>query len=119
MAMTTQWKPSEIIIDRRVENDQATQFILSNCPSVPVKFVTSAQSNSVVTASNVLANSGDSMLEKIIAGKHVLFIAPATNTTVDTFTMPDERILCPHFDRVKFASNGCFYQCDWCYLKLT
>jgi len=117
--MTTQWKPSEIIIDRRAENDPATHFILSNCPSVPVKFVTSAKSNSVVAASNVLANSGDSMLEKIIAGKNVLFVAPASNSTVDTFTMPDERILCPHFDRVKFASNGCFYQCDWCYLKLT
>lgn len=119
MTMTTQWKPFEIIIDRRVEDDQATQFILSNCPSVPVKFVTSAKSNSVVAASNVLANSGDSMLEKIIAGKNVMFVAPASNSTVDTFTMTDERILCPHFDRVKFASNGCFYKCDWCYLKLT
>lgn len=27
--------------------------------------------------------------------------------------------MCPHFDRLKFASNGCFYQCDWCYLKGT
>jgi len=33
--------------------------------------------------------------------------------------MPDDRMLCPHFDRLKLASNGCFYQCDWCYLKLT
>jgi spore photoproduct lyase len=31
----------------------------------------------------------------------------------------DERMICPHFDRLKLASNGCFYQCDWCYLKLT
>jgi spore photoproduct lyase len=49
----------------------------------------------------------------------VLFIAPAPIDAVDTFTMPDDRILCPHFDRLKLASNGCFYQCDWCYLKLT
>jgi spore photoproduct lyase len=33
--------------------------------------------------------------------------------------MPDDRILCPHFRRLKLASNGCFYRCDWCYLKLT
>ena len=25
----------------------------------------------------------------------------------------------PHFDRSKLASNGCLYQCDWRYLKLT
>jgi spore photoproduct lyase len=28
-------------------------------------------------------------------------------------------MMCPHFDRLKLASNGCFYQCDWCSLKLT
>jgi spore photoproduct lyase len=26
---------------------------------------------------------------------------------------------CPHFERLKLAANGCYYQCDWCYLKLT
>lgn len=30
-----------------------------------------------------------------------------------------DRTICPHFDRLKLASNGCFYRCDWCYLKLT
>jgi spore photoproduct lyase len=117
--MASQWKPSEVIIDRRVENDPATQFILSNCPSAPVKFVNNAKAASVIEVSDVLASAGDKMLDKIIAGKSVLFVSPASNSTVDSFTMPDERILCPHFDRVKFASNGCFYQCDWCYLKLT
>ena len=58
------------------------------------------------------------MLDKILAGKSVVYIAPAT-TVVDTFTMPDDRMICPHFERLKLASNGCFYQCDWCYLKLT
>ena len=58
------------------------------------------------------------MLDKILAGKQVVYIAPATNV-VDVFTMPDDRMMCPHFDRLKLASNGCFYQCDWCYLKLT
>ena len=33
--------------------------------------------------------------------------------------MPDDRMICPHFNRLKLASNGCFYNCDWCYLKLT
>jgi len=33
--------------------------------------------------------------------------------------MPDTRMVCPHFARLKLASNGCFYRCDWCYLKLT
>ena len=48
----------------------------------------------------------------------MVYIAPAMDA-VDTFTMPDDRMVCPHFERLKLASNGCFYQCDWCYLKLT
>ena len=58
------------------------------------------------------------MIKKIIAGKSVVYIVPTTDV-VDIFTMPDDRMICPHFDRLKLAANGCFYQCDWCYLKLT
>jgi hypothetical protein len=47
-----------------------------------------------------------------------VFISLA-QSVVDVFTMPDDRMVCPHFERLKLASNGCFYQCDWCYLKLT
>ncbi|WP_419657506.1 hypothetical protein Dvar_66500 [Desulfosarcina variabilis str. Montpellier] len=117
--MDTQWEPSEIIIDRRVENDSVTRSIIGKCPSVPVKYVDDAKPNTVVAASDILSNAGSTMLEKIIAGKQVLFVAPPSSGTVDQFEMTDDRILCPHFDRLKYASNGCFYQCDWCYLKLT
>jgi spore photoproduct lyase len=71
-----------------------------------------------VEASEILSEAGSSMLEKILAGKKVVYIGPTTNV-VDVFTMPDDRMICPHFERLKLASNGCFYQCDWCYLKLT
>ena len=59
------------------------------------------------------------MLNKILAGKKVLYVAPAPDDTVDEFTIPDDRMICPHFTRLKLASNGCFFRCDWCYLKLT
>ena len=117
--MNTQWKPSEIIVDRRVEDDPVTRSIIEKCQPVPIKFVSSANPRTIVEASDVFKSSGNRMLDKILAGKQVLFVAPATNNTVDVFTMPDERILCPHFERLKYAYNGCFYQCDWCYLKLT
>jgi spore photoproduct lyase len=42
-----------------------------------------------------------------------------SNKFSGSFSVPDDRMVCPHFDRLKLASNGCFYQCDWCYLKLT
>ena len=38
-----------------------------------------------------LKNSDGTMLGKIIAGKGVLFIAPAPNDVVDEFSMPDIR----------------------------
>jgi spore photoproduct lyase len=117
--MTSNWKPSEIIVHREAENDPVTQSIIHECRGIPVKSVADGKPQSVVAASEILSASGNTMLEKILAGKQVLFIAPAGNDAVDTFTMPDDRILCPHFDRLKLASNGCFYQCDWCYLKLT
>ncbi|SLM30818.1 hypothetical protein MTBBW1_2470005 [Desulfamplus magnetovallimortis] len=47
------------------------------------------------------------MLEKIITGN----IGPATKV-VDQFMMPDERMLCLHFDKFTSMSNdGCPYQC--------
>jgi spore photoproduct lyase len=58
------------------------------------------------------------MLDKILAGKKIVYISPAGDA-VDVFTMVDNRMVCPHFDRLKLASNGCYYRCDWCYLKLT
>jgi spore photoproduct lyase len=117
--MSTQWKPSEIVIHRKVENDPVTQSIISQCQDIPIIFVSDANSKSVVQASEILLASGDTMLDKILAGKHVLFISPVTGGEVDRFEMKDDRMLCPHFQRLKYAMNGCFYQCDWCYLKLT
>jgi len=114
----TKWKPKEIIIHKAVKDDFVTTYFLKQCPDVPTKYVEKGTAKIVVEASDILNHAGSKMLDKIIAGKQVVFIAPATNA-VDVFTMPDDRMICPHFDRLKLASNGCFYQCDWCYLKLT
>ncbi|EFK08825.1 conserved hypothetical protein [delta proteobacterium NaphS2] len=85
---------------------------------MPVRYVEDGKATTIVNASETLKGT-KTMLEKILAGKKVLYIAPAGTDVVDVFTMPDNRMMCPHFDRLKLASNGCFYQCDWCYLKLT
>ena len=112
------WKPKEIIVHQKVKDDTVTRHFLEMCPEVPVRYVNNGSAKAVVQASEVLKTAGNTMLEKILVGKQVVYIAPATDV-VDTFTMPDDRMMCPHFDRLKLASNGCFYQCDWCYLKLT
>jgi len=83
--MTSTWKPSEIIVHRKVENDTVTQFIIQQCEGIPVRFVTDGKPQSVVQASEILSASGAGMLDKIIAGKRVLFIAPPGNDTVDSF----------------------------------
>jgi len=112
------WKPREIIINEQVKDDPATKQILKKCQRVPVKYVDSGKSEDIKSASGVLTGEESTMLEMINAGKGVLYIASA-GTAVDRFTMPDDRFLCPHFHRLKITSNGCFYQCDWCYLKGT
>lgn len=112
------WKPKEIIIHEKVKNDPATLFFTDQCPGIPVRYVKSGVPRKIIEASDILKQANPNMLDKMLAGKSVVYIAPA-NKVVDTFTMPDDRMMCPHFERLKLASNGCFYQCDWCYLKLT
>jgi len=112
------WKPKEIIVNKSVIDDPATQYFLNQCPGVPIHQVDNGNPKTITTASGILSKTKTKILDKIIAGKQVVYISPAT-IAVDLFDMPDDRMLCPHFDRLKLASNGCFYQCDWCYLKLT
>ena len=112
------WFPKEIIINRSVKSDPVTQYLLSQCPGIPVVYSDSGNASSIKAISNTLPGKGSNMLDQILAGKDVIHIAPP-GQAVDVFFMPDERMVCPHFDRLKLASNGCFYQCDWCYLKLT
>jgi spore photoproduct lyase len=114
----SEWKPKEIIVHERVRHDPVTTHLIEQCPKIPVTYISNGMPKKIVECSEILRHSGNSMLDKIIAGKQVLYIAPATGV-VDVFTMPDNRMICPHFDRLKLASNGCFYQCAWCYLKLT
>ena len=118
MTTQNQWKPAEIIVHQEVKNDPDTTYFLSQCAEVPVTFVNSGKAKVVIQASDVLRSATQGMLDKILAGKSVVFITPA-GQAVDDFTIPDNRLICPHFKRLKLALNGCFYACDWCYLKLT
>jgi len=111
--------PKEIIINAKVAEDPVAERIVDQCRGVPVKYVENGRNDNIVRSSKILNSCGTGMREKILAGKQVLYVAPAGNNTVDQFEMPDSRLLCPHFDRLKLASNGCPYACDWCYLKGT
>jgi len=114
----SKWRPEEIIINERIKDDPVTEYVLRECESVPVRYIDDGKATTIVETSEVL-KSTETMLDKILAGKKVLYIGPTGNDVVDVFTMPDDRMMCPNFDRLKLTSNGCFYQCDWCYLKLT
>jgi ParB/RepB/Spo0J family partition protein len=117
--MIPTWRPSEIIINNTVIDDPITQHFISKCPGVPVKYVTDSKASTIKAASDELTQTSHDMLSLINAGKRVVFISPASASMVDKFVMDDPRMMCPEFDRVKFASNGCYYKCDWCFLKAT
>jgi spore photoproduct lyase len=112
------WRPKEIFVHEKIVADPITKFFLKKCSGIPVKYVRSGKAKDIVEASDILKSAGVSMLDKILAGKKIVYISPAGDA-VDVFTMADNRMVCPHFDRLKLASNGCYYHCDWCYLKLT
>jgi len=114
----TAWKPSEIIVHESVKDDPVTTYFLGQCSGIRVRYVSSGNPKEITRASDVLSHAKVGMLDKILLGKQVVYIAPAADV-LDVFTMPDDRMICPHFARLKLASNGCFYRCEWCYLKLT
>ena len=113
------WKPNEIIVHTAVRNDPVTLFFIQSCPDVPVRYVEDGRSTTITSASTILSRTEKAILPQVLAGKQVVYIAPAVQDVVDAFSIPDTRMMCPHFERLKLASNGCFYQCDWCYLKMT
>lgn len=113
------WRPAEIIINDKVKDDPITLHFISQCPGVPVKYVPDSKAETVKAASDQLKDAPQEMLPLIMAGKRIVHISPASVDIIDPFVMEDLRLMCPEFDRVKFASNGCYYNCDWCFLKAT
>ena len=119
--MTSIWRPSEIIINEAVRNDPVTKHILSLCTDLEysVKYVSDSKPKTIHDESEMLAREHDSILHAIGTGKFVMHITEASNTVLGTFEMEDPRMMCPEFDKLVLASNGCFYNCDWCFLKGT
>lgn len=74
----------------KVRNDPVTTHFIQQCPSVTVKYTNSGIPKKIVQLSDILSHSGSSMLDKILAGKQVVYIAPAIGV-VDVFTMPDDQ----------------------------
>lgn len=119
--MSTPWKPSEIIINEAVRNDPITKHILSLCTDLEysIKYVANSKPETIRAKSEILSRETDSILHSIMSGKLVMHITGASNNVLDTFVMEDPRMMCPEFDKLVIASNGCFYNCDWCFLKGT
>ena len=112
------WKPKEVFIHNKVKDDHVAQNVIAQCPSATIHFISSGKSCDIKAASEILKGKS-SLLDQVIAGKDILYVGPVGQGDVDYFTMPDKRMNCPAFARLKHASNGCYYKCDWCYLKLT
>lgn len=117
--MTPTWKPSEIIIHESVREDPVTKHILSTWKGKPPTFISDSKPETIKAASELLSEASKEMLTLITLGKQVMYISPAGNDAIDTFEIEDKRLMCPEFNRLKLASNGCYYNCDWCFLKAT
>ncbi|MGD0658969.1 MAG: spore photoproduct lyase family protein [Syntrophorhabdales bacterium] len=111
------WKPVEVLIHKDVRKDPVVLSIRNNLRDVRVDVVESGLPQDVMAASRTLGVR-TSLFNTITEGKKVLYVGPPGDV-VDDFSIPDGRMVCPHFARLKLASNGCFYRCDWCYLKGT
>ena len=72
------WKPKEIIVNEKVRNDPITAYFIQQCSDIPIKYIDTGVAKHIVIKSQILSSAGDSMLDKILAGKQVVYIAPAT-----------------------------------------
>jgi spore photoproduct lyase len=111
------WRPDEIIVAMEALDDPVTRRIRERCPGVPVRVAETSLPRDIRGASHVLSRAA-ALAERIAAGKHVLVLVP-TNNVVGEFEMADPRIGCPHFLKLVTVSNGCPFQCIWCFLKGT
>ncbi len=111
------WTPREIIIHEAVKNDPGTRYFVKKCPEARIEYVPDSRPQSVVAASTILSLA-DGMLTEILAGKSVIHISSSVDV-IGGFKIDDTRMKCPEFQKLTLASNGCFYQCEWCFLKGT
>jgi hypothetical protein len=102
------WKPKEIIIHETVKDDPITNYHIQQCAGVPVKYVPSGEAEVIKKASDILSQAGPSIREQIMAGKQVIYLSPGKGA-VDTFSIPDDRLVCPHFHRLKLASKAAVF----------
>ena len=84
------WKPKEIIVHEKVKDDPVTDYLRSQCPDVSVKLTKSGKAEIIVAISDILSNAGPSMIDKIVAGKQFVYLAPMGNA-VDVFSLKDDR----------------------------
>jgi len=112
------WQPDEIVVTKEVIDEPVTRGILERCLGVPVRVAETSLPRDIKGASQILSRTA-SLAEKIAAGKHVLVLVPTTNNVVGEFEMADPRVGCPHFPKLVTVSNGCPFQCSWCFLKAT
>ena len=126
---TKRWKPREILVHRKVQDDPITQRIVRACGGRWVRKITQARKGTQVTGvksglrNDIVGKSWVLKQEKgflgmILAGKRVMYVGPAGGV-LDTFKLKHRRLVCPQFDRLKLSENGCYYACEWCYLRLT
>lgn len=114
----TPWTPKFILIHNDVENDFISTNAIINCKDATVAFTGSGNSEDIKRYFNSYYDVSSPMVSNINAGKELLYISPL-GKAVDVFEMPDERLNCPEFCKINFAPNGCYYRCEWCFLKAT
>jgi spore photoproduct lyase len=119
--MSNYWTPEEIVIHEDVVEDEVTQRIINKCFGVDKRYVSNGSPEHVREKSFILkaAKQKGGYLHQILEGKKVLYIGPPGNDIITPFELDGSRMVCPEFEKLRFSSNGCFYRCEWCYLKAT
>ncbi len=130
------WYPEELIIHKDANDYPETQEIIRRCQPhlrYSIKYTSDGRSNFVKSKSEILRefikdekndvgkdeNNEVPKIDSINAGKRVLFVMSAAKDEVEDFDASDSAFVCPTFKKIAYASNGCFFKCDWCFLKGT
>jgi len=98
-----------IYIRKGLEEKPEVQEAIEACPQAAVR---------TFTRTSEVAVQGDSMGEKIKAGKSTLVISFRSRSMIDRFVNNDPGAVCPAFYKL-VPSTNCVYDCEYCFLQST
>jgi spore photoproduct lyase len=113
------YAPEHIFVYEGVKKNRRTEELLSRFPKTKVSYIDDQSPNTVRRYIDELYGKPERLADVIDMSKKMLVVGTGTKVSfVDKF-VNEWDCICPSFYSITPLSNGCYYNCEFCYLQLT